>query len=69
MDTNIFEELRELKTEISGHDLLALGIRQGPSIGEILSKLRDAKLDGELRTPEEERGFVIDNFSDRMMPQ
>ncbi|MBX9573615.1 MAG: CBS domain-containing protein [Candidatus Obscuribacterales bacterium] len=64
-----FEELRELKTEISGHDLLALGIRQGPSIGEILSKLRDAKLDGELRTPEEERGFVIDNFSDRMMPQ
>lgn len=64
-----FEELREIKPELGGHDLMALGIRQGPVVGEVLGRLRDAKLDGELKSSEDERTFVIANFSDRMTPQ
>lgn len=64
-----FEELREVKTELSGHDLLALGINQGPAIGEILTRLRDARLDGELTSSEDERSFVMTNFADKMSSQ
>ena len=61
-----FDELRDVKTEITGHDLIALGIKQGPFVGEILTCLRDARLDGEISDSEDERKFISANFADRM---
>ena len=40
---------------LSGDDLIALGIPPGPAIGEILTRLRAARLDGETANPEDER--------------
>lgn len=58
-----FEELKEVKTEFNGSELMKLGIPQGPAIGTILSQLRDARLDRELNSFEDERAFVIANFA------
>jgi tRNA nucleotidyltransferase (CCA-adding enzyme) len=42
------EELRRVKLEIGGDDLLAAGLREGPQIGRALERTLAAKLDGEL---------------------
>jgi tRNA nucleotidyltransferase (CCA-adding enzyme) len=47
-------EWRHLKPELSGSDIVALGIPQGPRVGETLRALRDAKLDGRVGTREQE---------------
>jgi tRNA nucleotidyltransferase (CCA-adding enzyme) len=41
-------ELRHVKLEIGGDDLLAAGLAQGPQIGRVLERTLAAKLDGEL---------------------
>ncbi|MBX9720658.1 MAG: hypothetical protein K2X81_04635, partial [Candidatus Obscuribacterales bacterium] len=53
-----FEDLKDVKTTLRGGDLVDLGIPQGPEIGQILSQLRDARLDGEISSLEEEKVFV-----------
>jgi tRNA nucleotidyltransferase (CCA-adding enzyme) len=48
-------ELRRVRLEIDGRDLLAAGVPQGPEIGARLARTLDLKLDGELahgREPE-----------------
>ena len=40
------DELRFVRPELDGAALLAMGAPQGPAVGEILSRLRDARLDG-----------------------
>jgi tRNA nucleotidyltransferase (CCA-adding enzyme) len=40
------EELRQVRLEITGHDLLAAGIPEGPEIGRRLQAVLDQKLDG-----------------------
>ena len=55
------EYLNELQYEapgLNGNDLLALGVPAGPSVGRILGKLREARLDGEVSTEEDERRLV-----------
>ena len=55
------EYLNELKNEapaLNGNDLLALGVPAGPRVGQILAKLREARLDGETSTEEDERRLV-----------
>ena len=59
-----FEELKEVKTELNGRDLMEMGIPQGPMIGTILARLRDGRLDRELKSSEDEKQFVKANFSD-----
>ncbi len=49
---------RYTKPTLTGDYLLTLGLRQGPLIGTILRKLRDARLDDEISTVEEERALV-----------
>jgi tRNA nucleotidyltransferase (CCA-adding enzyme) len=49
---------RTVKVEITGEDLRAMGIPEGPIYKEILSKALDAKLDGLLKTKEDEIRFV-----------
>jgi tRNA nucleotidyltransferase (CCA-adding enzyme) len=51
-------DLREVKPSIGGTFLKSLGIKSGPTYGRILNALRDALLDGEVRTREEEEAFV-----------
>ena len=43
-----FDRLRDVRLEISGGDLIALGVRESPQIGEILGEIRKRKLNGEL---------------------
>jgi tRNA nucleotidyltransferase (CCA-adding enzyme) len=41
-------ELRHVKLEISGDDLIAAGLVEGPAVGRALGRALEAKLDGEL---------------------
>ena len=43
-----FEELRDVRLEISGGDLAELGLGESPQVGQILEELRRRKLNGEL---------------------
>ncbi|HEX4747112.1 MAG TPA: CBS domain-containing protein [Gaiellaceae bacterium] len=49
-----FERLRDVRLEIGGEDLLAMGLAESPRVGEILGELRRRKLNGELAGREEE---------------
>jgi tRNA nucleotidyltransferase (CCA-adding enzyme) len=42
------EDLRHVRLEITGADLLAAGVPQGPEVGERLRRALDRKLDGEI---------------------
>jgi tRNA nucleotidyltransferase (CCA-adding enzyme) len=42
------EELRHVRLEIDGHDLLAAGVPEGPEVGARLQRALDRKLDGEV---------------------
>jgi tRNA nucleotidyltransferase (CCA-adding enzyme) len=41
-------ELESTKLDISGADLIGIGVKQGPDVGEILRLVFEAKLDGEV---------------------
>lgn len=56
------EELRQVDVQLAGADLIRMGYSQGPEIGRIMSSLLDAKLDGEVKTSQEEVSFVERNF-------
>jgi tRNA nucleotidyltransferase (CCA-adding enzyme) len=43
-----FEELRDVRLEVTGLDLARLGLGESPRVGEILAELRRRKLNGEL---------------------
>jgi tRNA nucleotidyltransferase (CCA-adding enzyme) len=43
-----FEKLRNVRLEISGGDLAALGLGESPQVGAVLEELRRRKLNGEL---------------------
>jgi tRNA nucleotidyltransferase (CCA-adding enzyme) len=49
---------RAVKPELDGNDLRAMGIARGPIYGEIMRVLRAARLDGEIRTREDEQALV-----------
>lgn len=40
------QDLRHRRLDITGDDLIANGIRQGPAVGEALARARDAMMDG-----------------------
>ncbi len=47
-----------LKPLLRGDDVIGLGVRRGPDVGEVLRRLRAAKLDGEVKTRRDEERFV-----------
>ncbi len=49
---------------ITGHDLMELGVPEGPDVGRILRAVEDAQLDGQLKTKEEALAFVKKCVSD-----
>jgi tRNA nucleotidyltransferase (CCA-adding enzyme) len=51
-------EARHARACLGGDDLLALGVPEGPAIGALLDRLRDARLDGGAATRDEEAALV-----------
>jgi tRNA nucleotidyltransferase/poly(A) polymerase len=51
-------ELRPIAPALDGQDLISMGVPQGPLVGEILHKLKNAKLDQLISTEAEERKLV-----------
>ena len=56
--TLYLDELRYIKPVLNGDDLIALGVPQGPRIGEMLQALLEARLDGQVRTRQDEIDFI-----------
>lgn len=55
------EQLDDISIELTGADLLKLGFSQGPELGRVLDALLDARLDGKVRSREEELAYVRTN--------
>jgi len=56
---------RYVKTDLSGDELLTLGVPQGPAVGEAARLLKTARLDGSVTTREEELALVEDFLAKR----
>jgi len=54
------DELRAVRLDINGDDLLAAGIPEGPEIGARLQRTLDRKLDGELAGRAQELAAALD---------
>ncbi len=52
------EEWKHIQPALDGNDLLAMGVPQGPEIGQLLERLLAARLDGEITTEAEERALI-----------
>ncbi len=52
------DELRHERPLLNGNALLALGVRQGPRVGMLLTALLQARLDGALTSRQDEIAFV-----------
>jgi tRNA nucleotidyltransferase (CCA-adding enzyme) len=53
------DDLRDVRLSITGADLLAAGVPQGPEVGRRLAAALDRKLDGEIATREEELAAAL----------
>jgi hypothetical protein len=53
-------ELQFVAPTLSGRDLLAMGVPDGPMVGRILRRLREAKLDRKVSTEAQERRLAQD---------
>ncbi|NLH47727.1 MAG: CBS domain-containing protein [Myxococcales bacterium] len=53
-----FAELQAVKPLLGGEDLRRLGLTPGPQFGELLDRIRDARLDGLIATRHDELNFV-----------
>jgi tRNA nucleotidyltransferase (CCA-adding enzyme) len=51
-------ELRYIRPRLSGEALLKMGVPQGPEVGEILARLRNARLDGDVTAEEDEMALA-----------
>ncbi len=61
-------EWMDIKTEIGGKDLIALGLTPGPIFGEILNRVLEARIRGEVRTRDEELDFVKRLLKEELCP-
>ncbi len=50
---------------LNGDDLLAMGYRAGPQFARILRAVEDAQLEGQIKTGNEAREFVMRNYAER----
>jgi tRNA nucleotidyltransferase (CCA-adding enzyme) len=51
-------DYRLVETELKGDDLKGMGLRPGPLFGQLLGTLRDARLDGQVATRQDEETLV-----------
>jgi tRNA nucleotidyltransferase (CCA-adding enzyme) len=59
---------RNLRPRLSGDDLIALGLAEGPEVGAVLSRLRDARIDGTAGGREDEMAIVKRAMNERRVP-
>ena len=52
-------KLRYVRTSLDGEELKRLGISAGPEMGKVLQVLHKAKLDGEVRTKDDEKKLAL----------
>lgn len=57
--TLYWDKLHQTKSLLTGEDLKALGMQQGPGIGYVLGLLRDQRLDGKINSKEDEKRWVL----------
>ena len=62
------KKLRTVKPSLGGKELIAMGVREGHQIGYILERLLKARLDGEIRTKEEEERLAGKLISELKSP-
>lgn len=55
-------ELKKVRPVLNGDDINKLGVPQGPVYSKIFSDILDMRLKGRLKTEEEEKQFVIENY-------
>ncbi|MBI3377728.1 MAG: CBS domain-containing protein [Nitrospirae bacterium] len=55
-------ELRKIKPLLKGKDLQKIGIKPGPVYSKLFSELLDEKLNGRLKTKEDEERFVTEKY-------
>ena len=51
-------EWRLVQPELTGEDLKSLGLKPGPRFGELLTSLRDARLDGKVSSRKAEEALL-----------
>ena len=55
-------ELRRVAPLLNGGDIMALGLPEGPMVGEALEALLIARLDGEISTRDDEERLVRESL-------
>ena len=58
------DRLRHVRTDLNGDDLIALGVKQGPMIGELLDELLTLHIQGAISSAEEERRHIVNWLAD-----
>lgn len=57
--------LHHVETSLDGRDLIALGVAQGPQVGEVLRELKDARIDGTASSREDEIRLTQEYLANR----
>ena len=53
---------RHVRPSLRGNDLIDMGYEPGPLFHKILETIRDARLDGQVKTADEEKRLVTELF-------
>jgi tRNA nucleotidyltransferase (CCA-adding enzyme) len=54
-----FKEYRKVKPELTGEELIKLGVKEGKEIGVLLELIRKEKIEGKIKNKEDEKNLVI----------
>ncbi|RLC22641.1 MAG: polya polymerase, partial [Deltaproteobacteria bacterium] len=60
--SSYFTKLKGIRPQLTGKDLIALGLTPGPQFKEIFERLLEARLGNRLKTKQDEIRFVRDAF-------
>ncbi len=69
MISHYFHKYRDMRTELKGRDLQALGIEPGPIYRRILDELLDVRLNGRLQSRQDEVDYVQRHFAASGQPR
>ena len=61
--TEFQHHLRHIRPELDGHDLINLGVPEGPLIGELLNELCELRIERSISTVQEEKDHVTRRLS------